>query len=166
LHSINQFLIDQSRKETAQKRIPSEKIVSLDIANPLELPQTMTNVSPEDCFNYAWKSMLLDQTLSEVESAYTEQGMAVYWHVFNERVVKPNLRGKKALSVKEICDKYRIEDELKVSSMITTVKRRFRTALKKNLRNTVTSESLISDELAEIIKFFSKNMQDLKNLTD
>lgn len=166
LHSLNQYLIDQSRRETAQKRIPREKIVSLDIAEPPELPQIMTDVSPDVCFNYAWKSMLLDQTLSEVESAYLKQDMAIHWHVFNERIVKPNLEGTRPLSIKEICSKYGIEDELKVSSMITTVKRRFQTALKKNLRNTVTSEALISEELGEIIKFFSKNMQDSKNLTD
>ena len=163
LYSLNKYLIDQMRRETAQKRIPKEKIVSLDIAEPPELPQTITNLSPEDCFNYAWKSALLDQTLTEIESAYLGQGMENHWHVFNERIVKPNLQGTKPLSIKDICAKYGIEDELKVSSMITTVKRRFRTALKKNLRNTVTSETLVSDELREIVDFFSKNMQDFKN---
>jgi DNA-directed RNA polymerase specialized sigma24 family protein len=166
LYSLNQYLIDQIRRETAKKRIPKERIVSLDIAGPPELPQTITNLSPEDCFNYAWKSALLDQTLSEVESAYAEQGMETHWYVFNERIVQPNLQGTKPLSIKNICAKYGIEDELKVSSMITTVKRRFRTALKKNLRNTVTSETLINEELREIVDFFSKNMQDSKNLTD
>ena len=166
LYALNQYLIDRSRRETAQKRIPKEKIVSLDIAESMELPQIMTNVSPEVCFNYAWKSMILDQTLSEVKAAYLEQDMETHWNVFNERVVKPNLQGIKQLSIKDVCAKYGIEDELKVSSMITTVKRRFRTALKKNLRNTVTSEALIGDELREIIKLFSKNMQDSENPAD
>jgi hypothetical protein len=166
LYALNQYLIDQTRRETAKKRIPKEKIVSLDIVGPPELPQAITNSSPEDCFNYAWKSTILDQTLSDVESAYFEQGMETHWHVFNERVVQPNLQGTQPLSIKDICAKYGIEDELRVSSMITTVKRRFRTALKKNLRNTVTSETLINEELREIVDFFSKNMQDSKNLTD
>jgi len=166
LYSLNQYLIDQTRRETAQKRIPKEKIVSLDIIGAPELPQTIANLSPEDCFNYAWKSALLDQTLSEVESVYFEQGMETHWHVFNERIVQPNLQGTKPLSIKDICAKYGIEDELKVSSMITTVKRRFRTVLKKNLRNTVVYETLIGDELREIVNLFSKNVQDSKNLTD
>ena len=166
LYALNKYLIDQTRREKALKRIPRDKIVSLDIVEPPELPQTITNMSPEDCFNYAWKSTLLDQTLAEVESAYLEQGMETHWHVFNERIVKPNLQGTKPLSIKDICTKYGIKDELKVSSMITTVKRRFRTALKKNLRNTVTSDALISDELREIVDFFSQNMQDSKNPAD
>jgi len=165
LYSLNQYLIDQTRRETAKKRIPKERIISLDIVGP-ELPLAITNLSPEDCFNYTWKSALLDQTISEVESAYVEQGMEIHWHVFNERIVQPNLNGTKPLSIKDICAKYGIEDEHRVSSMITTVKRRFRTLLRKNVRNTVISETLISDELMEIVDFFSKDVQDFKNPTD
>ena len=33
LHALNQYLVDQQRKETAQKRIPKDKLVPLDMVD-------------------------------------------------------------------------------------------------------------------------------------
>jgi len=166
LHALNEYLIDQQRRQAAQKHIPKEKLVPLDIVEPPELPQVVTELGPEDCFNYAWKSVLLDQTLSEVEAQCRQQGMEAHWYAFYERVVQPTLRNFEPASLKEICTKYNIEDEAKASNMIITVKRRFQAALKKNVRTTVISESEINDELKEILKFFPKSAQDSKNSSD
>jgi DNA-directed RNA polymerase specialized sigma24 family protein len=160
LHALNQFLIDKKRIQAAQKRIPKDKIVSLDIVEPPELPQTVTKLGPEDCFNYAWKTALLDRTLSEVQAGYLEQGMETYWYVFRDRIVQPILQSTELPSLKEICAKYSIEDEAKASNMIVTVKRRFQTVLKKNLRSTVISEGDLMEEFKEIFIFFSKKAQD------
>jgi len=166
LHALNEYLIDQRRKEAAQKRIPKEKLVPLDIDEPPSLPETVTKLDPEDCFNYAWKSALLDQTLSEVQAQCLEQGMETHWDIFRERVVQPTLKNLKPPSLKEVCAKYNVEDEVKASNMIVTVKRRFQAALKKNVRTTVISESQINEELKEILKLFPKSAQDSKNSSD
>ena len=92
--------------------------------------------------------------------------METHWHVFLERVVKPILEDVEPLSLKEICVKYNIENEARASNMIVTVKRRFQTALKKNVRNTVISEDQIDEELRKILKFFPKGAQDSKNPSD
>lgn len=166
LHALNQFLIDKKRIQAAQKRIPKDKLVPLDIVEPPELPQAITKLGPEDCFNYAWKTALLDRTLSDVQASYLEQGMEAYWYAFRDRVVQPILQGTEPPSLKEICTKYSIEDEAKASDMIITVKRRFQTALKKSLRSTVISEDDLTKEFKEIFMFFSKKAQDSKNLSD
>ena len=154
LHALNQYLIDQRRKETAKKRIPKDKLVSFDIVESLELPQTANNLSPEDCFNYIWKSALLDQTLSQVESKCLQEGMEMHWYAFRDRIVEPILKGFEPSSLKEICNKYGIKDESTASNMVITVKRRFQTTLKKNLRSTVISEDQINEELKEILELF------------
>jgi DNA-directed RNA polymerase specialized sigma24 family protein len=160
LHALNQFLIDKQRVESAQKRIPRDKLVPLDIAEPPELPQNVTNLGFEDCFNYVWKTELLDRTLSQVKTYYFEQGMETHWYAFNDRVVQPILQGNEPPSLREICNKNNIDDEIKASNMIVTVKRRFQTALKKNLRSTVISDNDLEDELKEIFVFFSKKAQE------
>ena len=68
--------------------------------------------------------------------------------------------GTNSPSLKEVCDKYGIQDDVKASNMIVTVKRRFQAALRKHLRDSVLSDELINGELEEIRRFFPKMAQD------
>jgi RNA polymerase sigma-70 factor (ECF subfamily) len=162
LHALNQFLIDCKRRQSSLKHIPKDKLVPLDIIEMPILPQTISKLGPEESFNYAWKSALLDRILTQVQAECSEQGMPIHWRVFNDRVVKPILENIEAPSLKEICSKYGIENEARASNMAITVKRRFRSALKTYIRSTVISENQTDEELKEILKLFPKKAQDSK----
>lgn len=166
LHALSQYLIDERRKEAAWKRIPKDKLVPLDMADPPDLPQAVSELEPEDCFNYTWKSALLDQSLSEVETQCLEQGMETHWYAFRDRVVQPTLDNLGPPKLAEICARYGIEDENKASNMIITVKRRFQTVLQRNLRITVASEGGMEEELREILRFFPQSAQDSEDTSD
>jgi hypothetical protein len=153
LYALNQYLMNEKRREMALKNIPKHKIVSLDTIEMPCLPQTITESSPEDSYNYAWVSAMLDQVLSDVKRSCCEQGMETHWCIFSERVVQPMLNNATSPSLKDMCEKYGIESEKKASNMIVTVKRRFQSALKQYIRSTVASESQMADELKEILKF-------------
>lgn len=161
LHALDQFLIDQKRRETAKKRIPKDKIVPLDVAHLSELPEAALRGSDADCFTYVWKSTLIDQTLSEVCAACREQGLQTHWHVFEDKILQPLRQNTQAPSMREICARYDIENESVASNMLVTVKRRFRAALRKNLRLTVLSEGDVDDELREMLSLFGKSAQEI-----
>jgi RNA polymerase sigma-70 factor (ECF subfamily) len=154
LHALNQYVINQERHKTAKKRIPEERLVPLEFAEPPELPETVTRSSPEDCYNYAWLAALLDQLLSTVEAECSADGMEIYWRVFNERVARPILSESKPPSIADICRRHGIKDRKKAYNMLTTVKRRLRNALEQHLRLMATSEDEMQEEYAEILKFF------------
>ena len=78
LHALNQFLIDRMRRESTQNCIPKEKLVPLDVTNPPELPQTIFERSPEDCFEYTWKSELLERTLAQLQADCEQQGLKTH----------------------------------------------------------------------------------------
>ena len=160
LHALKQYLIDERREEAAQKHIPKEKLVSLDITDPPVLPHTISHWSPEDCFVYAWKSTILDETLAEVQDQCLERGLATHWQVFNDRVLQPALGNDEPPAMAEICEKLGIASETIASNMIVTVKRRFRTALKKHLRSTVLSDEEADEELQEMLRTWDFNAQD------
>jgi len=160
LIALNRFLINIKHKETAQKRIPKDKLIPLDMVDSLELPQTVSTLAPEDSFNYAWVSSLLEDVLEEVEAKCHADGKSVHWQVFYDRVLQPIIDGTDLPSLNEICERYGIKDDAKASNMIVTVKRRFQAALKKQLRNSVVSEEQVSGELEEIKRFFPKIAQD------
>jgi hypothetical protein len=162
LHALNQYLINVQTAEAAKKRIPAEKLVQVETIDPAEVPQAISNLSAEDAYNYAWLSGLLDQILSEVEAKCREDGMETHWNIFHDRVVKSILENVDPPSLVEICEKYGIEDEKKASNMNITVKRRFQAALKQYIRNTVISDTQVTEELEEIMRFFPKRAQHFK----
>jgi hypothetical protein len=151
--------MNDKRRETAQKNIPKHRIVSLDDIEPPSLPQTVIESNPEDSYNYAWVSALLDQVLSDVKRTCCQQEKETHWSIFSERVVQPMLNNATPPSLKDICEKYGIDNEKKASNMIVTVKRRFQSVLKQYIRSTVASESQMADELKEILKFLPKKAQ-------
>jgi len=159
LHALNQYLIDQTQKEAARKRIPSEKLVSLELADPSALPAIISEASPEDSYTYGWMAALLDQALSQVEAKCAEQDMRIHWSIFHDRVVRPILDNTAAPSLEEVCAKYGVADKKKASNMIVTVKRCFQATLAECVRNTVAGEEEIAPEMEEIMRFFPKGAQ-------
>ena len=161
LHTLGQFLIDQKRKETAKTRIPDHKLVPLDMSHPPELPQTIRERSPEDCFTYIWKSDLIDRTLSEVQDECEGQGLQTHWNIFRDKVLLPTLENKESQPMKVIGVRYGVANESRAFNMLLTVKRRFKAALRRNLANTVLAEEDIDQEWQDLLKLFNKSAQKL-----
>jgi DNA-directed RNA polymerase specialized sigma24 family protein len=159
LHALDQFLIDRMRRESTQNRIPKEKLVSFDITDPPELPQTILDCSPEDCFAYTWKSELLEQTLAQVQADCEQQGLETHWCLFRDKVLKPTINNKESDPMKVIAARYGITNESTAFNMLLTVKRRFKATLRTNLRITVLSETEIDEEWQEMLNFFGKTRQ-------
>jgi hypothetical protein len=162
LVALSRYVIDIKREELASKRIPKDRLIPLDMVEPPELPQTLGQPVAEDAFNYAWVSALLEQVLEDLEAECQKDGKSLHWNVFRDRVLQPIMSRKESPSLREICDKYGIEDDTKASNMIVTVKRRFQAALRKHLRHSVVSDEYINDEFKELRKFFPKMAQDDK----
>jgi len=159
LTALNRHLINIKDKESIRTRIPPEKLVSLDMVDPPELSNMMTESNPEDFYNYAWLSALLDQVLTAVQTSCEQDGLQIHWKVFEDRVVRPILQGSETPSLSEVCQKHSIQDEKKASNMLVTVKRRFHAALRDYVQTTVASEKFAQEELAEIFNFFPPGAQ-------
>lgn len=156
LTALEQYLTRVHRKQTARKRIPKDKLVQLEQIDPAELPEPVGQLTPEQSFNYAWVSQLLDKLLAEVQAKCYSQNKTLHWQVFHDRVLQPIMENKPAPSLRQICEKYGIESTTKASNMIITVNRRFQAALKRHLRRSVTCDAEVDDELQELMQMFSK----------
>jgi hypothetical protein len=159
LHALKQYTTKQNLKERARKRIPKEKMVSLDVSEPPALPVSMMEASVEESFNYAWVSTLMERVLSYVKAECAEQGMETHWILFYERVVRPLLTDQPPPSVAHLCQSHGIKNTQTASNMIVTVKRRFRAALEQNVRRTLLESEQASDEIEELLHFFRKSAQ-------
>jgi hypothetical protein len=159
LTALNRYLVNVKEKEAARTHIPPEKLVSLNMVDPPELSDMMTESNPEDFFHYVWLSALLDQVLTAVQTSCEQNGLQIHWQIFEDRVIRPILQGSEIPSLSEVCQKHSIQDEKKASNMIITVKRRFHAALKEYVRTTVASEKYTQEELTEIFNFFPPGAQ-------
>lgn len=157
LLALNRHLVNIREEQTAQKRIPKDRLVPLDQIDPPDLPASLTRLAPEETFNYAWVSALLEQVLAEVETKCRQRELELHWQVFRDRIVRPILNRTEPASMDAICERYGIEDTIKASNMMTTVKRLFQSVLKQHVRNSVMSDEDTADELAQIKRFFPRN---------
>lgn len=160
LFALNRYLATVHHMEEAEKRIPRSKMVSLDFADASEFAEITSDLTPEESFDYAWVSNLLERVLDDVQKYCCEDGKAVHWQIFRDRVLTPIMSDTAALSMDDICHKYGIPDVVKASNMIVTVKRRFQSVLRQWLRNSVTCDEEVEEELAEIMRFLPKIAQD------
>jgi len=166
LHALNQYVINESAKETAGKRIPKDKLVSLELLDPPDVPATVLEAGPDDCYHYAWMSALMDQVLATVRAGCRDEGLETHWHLFHEKVVGPILHGVAAPSLADLGARYGIADPRQVSNMIVTVKRRFRSVLREHVRTTVLADEQVDDELSEILRFLPEIAQDSRKTRD
>jgi hypothetical protein len=153
---LDHYLISIHRKETARKRIPQDKLISLEDSTFGDLPEVAGNLDSDEVFNYSWVCELLDRMLEEVETECRHNSMEVHWDMFNDRVLHPILASAEPLSLEELCRKYGIDATTRASSMIFAVKRRFQSAAKRLLRESVASEQEIDEEMLELMKFLAK----------
>jgi DNA-directed RNA polymerase specialized sigma24 family protein len=155
LTALDRYVASEYRRETAQKRLPVNGMAKLDAAVLPDIPAGHSATTPESIFHYAWAADLLDQTLSAVKREYFETGKAVYWEVFRAKLFAPILDNTEAPSLRTLCKEYGIEDEVKASNMIITVKRRLNTVLKRVLRQYVQSDSEVEEEFSELLQILS-----------
>jgi hypothetical protein len=152
LHALKQYVIDTRRRQSTRAKIPPEKLVSLEIGHLPVLPQTVLQWSPEECFTYAWKSAILDQTLAKVRDDCLRAGQETHWRLFRDRLVRPTLEGRDAPSLRELCQRYDLASEKTASNMVITVRRRFQRVLREHLRSTVGSDAEADEELRDILE--------------
>ncbi len=156
LMALNRYLVNVRKHEARQRRRPTGKLVPLEMVEPAELSQLVAESDPEDCFNYAWVSALLERVLEDLEADYQRDGKTVHWQLFHDRVLAPILDRTDPVPLAELCTRYGLADEAQASNMIVTVKRRFQKLLREHLRKSVMSEELLAEEWEEIQQFFPK----------
>ena len=160
LVALNRYVINVEQKQTARKRMPEGRLVSLDLGGMHEVPPPVTTLTPDDAFTYAWVSALLEQVLKDVQTGCEADGKGTHWKVFRDRVLHPVMKGGEAPALEEICEKHGIAKPAQASNMLVTVKRRFRAALADRLRDSVTSDEEANAEFQEIRRFLPRLAQD------
>lgn len=155
LTALKAFVSDEYRKVHAQKRRPKMGLARLGDPEA-SLPACTTEVGPDDLFIYLWASDFLQEVFTKLKTEYTKSGRPTHWAVFERKIHKPLLEGTEAPSYEVICAELGISDTHTASAMVTTVKRRFRSLLRKTIRPLVDSDEAVEQEIQDLLAIFSR----------
>lgn len=156
LTALDHYLANIHRRRAAFKRIPQNRLISLENVAAGDLPHVMPELTSEESFHYAWISDLLDRILRDVEADCRARGMAAHWEFFQERVLQPIMEDRTAPSLAELCAKHGIDEPMKASNMIFTVKRHLQAVLKRYVRQSVACDDEIGEEMASLKQFLAR----------
>jgi DNA-directed RNA polymerase specialized sigma24 family protein len=151
LVALGNYVVSIHRAETRRKRHPGEECVSLDQFDDHGLPPQIREREPHEVFNYIWATQLLDEVLEEVHRDCVRDGKEVHWQLFSDRVLQPIIDQADPPSLGQLCMRFNIEGEQTASNMLVTVKRRFRMALSRHVREHVGSEGEVDEELRDMM---------------
>lgn len=159
LTALKHYQINEYKKENAKKRRPEQNLVSWDSVQQVELPQFVSQMTPEDAFSYAWVSDFLEEVLQEVEQQFRQEGKEAYWLLFHDRILMPVMHGNNAPPLTTLCERYGIDNPSKASNLLVTVKRRLQKVLRERIREMVISDDEVEEELRDIQAFLPKLAQ-------
>ena len=157
LTSLSRYASNVRRAGAARKRAPAGAMFALDGIAAVDMPELSHDVTPDEAFNYAWASQLIDDVLAAVEAGCRDSGKDVHWEVFRERTVTPLMKNTKPPSLSALREKHHIPDEAKASNMIITVKRRFQAELARQVRLAVGSDADIEQEIGDLMQILSRH---------
>jgi len=155
LTALDRYVGMEWRKQNRAKRRPPGGVIPLDaFEDPPPVPAG--NAGPEEAFAYAWASRLLDEVLQDVEAGCRESGLAKHWEVFRRTVVEPSRIGAHKPSLAQLCEELGVEDRDQASNMGITVRRRFKVALRRRVREFVDSDGKVDQEIRELMEILSR----------
>lgn len=154
LKSLNRYAGKVRRAARAGKRIPENRLVSLEKMGDVPFVESFHHTTPSEGFDYAWASGLLDEVIADVARECRETGKSTHWDVFRERVLLPVMNDTDAPSLSSLCERHSISTPDKASNMVITVKRRFQAVLRRHVRQLVESDADVHGEITYLMRVF------------
>jgi RNA polymerase sigma-70 factor (ECF subfamily) len=148
--ALANFLVDQHRRATTRARSPASPVLS---GLRLEDIEPSDSDDPGSAFDRQWATTVLAAALTRVETECQGCGQAVHWRAFATNVIEPTLRHTSPPPLDELARQLGLADSAQVSSMIQTVRRRFRRVLLQVVEESLADPALATDELANLRDF-------------
>lgn len=154
LSALDRFVIDEHRREFGREGTRPKMLMPSD---PEALAQAEPDVAadPAQAFDRQWAATVLDIALQRLEEACYRDGLAAHWRVFEARVIHPALTGTEPASIDSLVASVDARGPEEVSSMLHTVKRKFRQVLRDAVAETVDDTADLELELGELRRFLA-----------
>jgi RNA polymerase sigma-70 factor (ECF subfamily) len=154
LAALKNFVIDEHRRQAGRGDGRPISFVPDDPA-ALEAAEPSETVDPGHAFDCQWATTVLGIVLDRLRETCERDGLGSHWTVFEGRVLGPIRHGCTPVSVEELVASLGVRDRDEIYSMQNSVKRRFKTTLRRVVAKTVNDPADADDEIAELRKILS-----------
>lgn len=155
LTALDRYMTSAYRRETAAKRQPQAGLLSWEELEESYGTIQARELDPQAAFTYAWASQLLQKVLVDLEKACRQDDKATHWELFRIRVLDPIISGTDPVPLAELCKRFGLPDPVKAKNMVVTIKRRFQSALRTQVRQWVNLETEVDEEIRVLMQILS-----------
>ncbi len=155
LGSLNNFLSNQRRKKSAQKRHPEGGFASVEELAEFGYyqPKALVNKeTPEMIFHRAWLREVVRNVLQSLEQEFRNTGKTTHFILFRSRVVAPELDGEQPPPLKDQAHELGLK-YMEAANQIITAKRAFLRILEKEVQSYTSTEDA-SKEKQDVLDLF------------
>jgi RNA polymerase sigma factor (sigma-70 family) len=145
--SLKNFIIDQHRRSASKGRSPERPCLG---GEALERIEPSAADEPGQAFDRQWAATILSIALDRLATSCRQHGQETHWAVFDAAVIRPALGQSRVLPLEELASQLELADAGQASSMIQTVRRKFRRILKDVVAETVVDASEADSELDDL----------------
>lgn len=156
LFALKCYLSDIYRKQRTKRRHVGHHQIDLEHLEAMDLPQSIYSSSPDDLFHYFWAVEFLEKVIKQAEIYCIQSGKLTHWNVFRDKILIPIQKCSQPPSLKVLCERYNIVSEAQASNMIVTMKRSFRRILHEQVKNCISEDSDVQEELQDILSILGK----------
>jgi RNA polymerase sigma-70 factor (ECF subfamily) len=150
--ALERYVISERRRQGAARRRALNDAVSLQGFDG-RLPEPADAArDPESAFMSSWAATLLESVLERLHARCRAKDEPAYWRVFEARVLKPILEGAEPETLSALCDELGVGPEHKLSNMLVTMKRRFQSELRTEVRRYLDREEEVDAEIDELMR--------------
>jgi RNA polymerase sigma-70 factor (ECF subfamily) len=147
LRAMNNFLIDQLRREQAQKRGGSAQFVGEPDA-ALHSPSAGLD-DPAVQYDLAWARQVIDQASALMRAQCAREDRVDIWEVFYGRVLAPTLQGAPPTPYEELVTRFHYETPEQAANVLITGKRSFQRALREVVAD-YCDAGAVADEIRDL----------------
>ncbi len=142
--ALRNFLTDQHRRDHSRERAPQTPIAG---GAALEALEPAGADDPSAAFDRQWAATLLSAALERVEADCGASGQETHWSAFKAVVIDPALGPSDPPPLDTVARTLGVESAERVSSMVQTVRRKFRRVARQLAEQTLADPSEAGDEL-------------------
>ncbi len=152
--ALDRFVIDEYRRQHGRHGQREATFVP-DDSDLLERIQPHDSEDPARAFDRQWAATVLSIALDRVMESCEQKGMKSHWSAFDARVMCPILHGTERASSESLATAVGVRGPEEISSMLHTVKRKLRSAVREVVADSLDDPADLESELANLNKFLT-----------
>ncbi len=148
LRSLQNYVIQQMRRQNASKRCPTAGLVSLEEVTEGALP--MAPERGQESFDVGWARGVLAECLKRMEQHCVHTHRLDIWGIFQCRILDPLLEDKPPLPYEELVHRFKLRCPSQASNLFITAQRLFARSLRSVIAEYAKDPEEVESEIREL----------------